>query len=190
MYHPWWMQTTHAMPEGARVKQWRPQRTERERISFFLKLPQQGIGGGAVWLSELKRKLKSFQLNRRLLHSPTFLVLCKCGAAGREPGSTDPRGAIRGCWEGRRCREGAGANHLWFSVSCWDLRRETGCSCGSGRDQSNSKYSFSPSPLFLISSLAYLHSPLSSYLHHLFCSFLCRISLAAFRAACWNIGAL
>lgn len=67
-------------------------------------------------------------------------MLYKSGAAGQEPYANAARdkGLNQSFDQGERggrelrWREEAGANQLWFSVSCWDVyrEREGGCSCG------------------------------------------------------------
>lgn len=74
------------------------------------------------------------------LRYTTFFVLYKLSAAGQEHCANAVRDkglasllTVRKGGRELRWREEAGANQLWFSVSCWELHRERGCSCGLGR---------------------------------------------------------
>lgn len=114
------------------------------------------------------------------LHYATFLCYISRGAAGQERCANAVRDkGLASLWTARkggrelRWREEAGANQLWFSVSCWELHRERGCSCGLGRSVKPKKcyshYTFSsflflliitqPSPSFSLSCSLLFHFP-------------------------------
>lgn len=112
-------------------------------------------------------------------------MLYKSGTAGQEPCANAARdkGLNQSFDQGERggrelrWREEAGANQLWFSVSCWDVcrEREGGCSCGVERSvkpkKCHSHYtSLFPRPsacLFLRTSLLFFSHSRSLLSHFL-----------------------
>lgn len=92
-------------------------------------------------------------------------VLFKSSAAGKEHRANAVRD--KGLYTARisfrewTWREEAGANQLWFRVSCWDFHREREAAPVAWGDHSNQKKKMLlPLPLFfLISILAYFYTP-------------------------------
>lgn len=78
-----------------------------------------------LWFEGLNAGLNIRPLSIISVYCSWIRLLCQC-CEGRwfDWSMSSEKGSRELRWKGE-----AGANQLWFSVSCWDLHRERSCSC-------------------------------------------------------------